>query len=80
MQESSKSIQTMPEIYEDPRLMREYIKLLEERVTALEGQVKGMSIMYKLTPGESKHKRLAEYLDTLDNRVMTLEIRQELDI
>ena len=48
MQESSKSIQTMPEIYEDPRLMREYIKLLEERVTALEGQVKGMSIMYKL--------------------------------
>ena len=56
MQESSKSIQTMPEVYEDPRLMREYIKLLEERVTALEGQVKGMSIMYK-PPGESKHKR-----------------------
>lgn len=79
MQESSKSIQTMPEVYEDPRLMREYIKLLEERVSALEGQVKGMSIMYK-PPGESKHKRLAEYLDVLDNRVMTLEIRQELDI
>tara|TARA_B100000579_G_scaffold133607_1_gene108068 strand:- start:52071 stop:52364 length:294 start_codon:yes stop_codon:yes gene_type:complete len=60
-------------------------KILEEKINALEKRVEELStrpigkIMYR-PPGHTKHMQLAEYLDDLENRLNTIELRIELDV
>ena len=85
MQESSKSTpMRLPEISEDPRLLREYIKVLEERVGALEKLIAQVpdamaqqKIMYR-RPGKTKHETIAHYLDDVESRLLAMELKQEL--
>jgi polyhydroxyalkanoate synthesis regulator phasin len=86
MQESSKSIQTPPEITDDPRMMRNYIKELEARVKQLEEEIKqvpgamsGSKFFFK-RPGRTEHEPLGKYLEDLEKRVQAIELRQEIGL
>ena len=86
MQESLKSIQTLPEITDDPRMMRNYIKELEARVKQLQEQIKTVpdamagSKFWFRRPGRTEHEPLGKYLEDLEKRVQAIEIRQELGL
>ncbi len=86
MQESSKSIQMLPEITDDPRLMRNYIKELEARVKQLEEEIKAVpdamagSKFWFRRPGRTEHEPLGKYLEDLEKRVQAIELRQELGL
>ena len=88
MPSSKKSTQTSTDWYEkvvNEQVIKTDHKILEERIAALEKRVEELSarpigkIMYR-PPGSTKHMELAEYLDTLENRLNTLELRIELDV
>tara|TARA_B100000131_G_scaffold263161_1_gene259887 strand:+ start:202 stop:468 length:267 start_codon:yes stop_codon:yes gene_type:complete len=88
MPESKKSPPDSGEWYEkvlNDQIVKNENKVLEEKINALEKRVEELSarpigkIMYR-PPGSTKHMELAEYLDTLENRLNTLELRIELDV
>ena len=66
-------------------IIRSDNKLLEDKIDKLQKEVDALKarpiakIMYR-PPGSTKHMQLAEYLDTLENRLNTIELRIELDV
>tara|TARA_X000000368_G_scaffold218510_1_gene172426 strand:- start:1275 stop:1544 length:270 start_codon:yes stop_codon:yes gene_type:complete len=66
-------------------IIRSDNKLLEDKIDKLQKEVDALKarpiakIMYR-PPGHTKHLQLAEYLDTLENRLNTIELRIELDV
>jgi hypothetical protein len=69
----------MPESKKSP------LEVLEEKISTLEQKVEELSqrpiakVMYK-PPGATKHMELAHYLNEVETRLNTLDLRIELDV
>tara|TARA_B100000287_G_scaffold428812_1_gene480898 strand:- start:11044 stop:11310 length:267 start_codon:yes stop_codon:yes gene_type:complete len=88
MPSSKKSTQTSTDWYEkvvNEQVIKTDHKILEERIAALEKRVEELSarpigkIMYR-APGRTEHQEVAKYLDSVENRLNTIELRQEIDV
>tara|TARA_B100001996_G_scaffold221766_1_gene170508 strand:+ start:423 stop:698 length:276 start_codon:yes stop_codon:yes gene_type:complete len=91
MQESKKSPPKdldSSEWYENAlndQIIKNEHQVLEEKILALEKKVEELSqrpiakVMYK-PPGATKHMELAHYLNEVETRLNTLDLRIELDV
>ena len=68
-----------------PELKKSPLEVLEEKISTLEQKVEELSqrpiakVMYK-PPGATKHMELAHYLNEVETRLNTLDLRIELDV
>ena len=69
----------MPESKKSP------LEVLEEKISTLEQKVEELSqrpiakVMYK-PPGSIEHMELAAYLNAVENRLNTIELRQDINL
>lgn len=59
--------------------MKEELKEIRESIKAVQDSISNMTIMYR-RPGSTQHESIVDYLNSVETRLTTIEMRQELDV